>query len=263
MSAKPHSTLGYERTANKRLRLSDYDHFKADVLSHLPMRPQSFSHIIATNAKGAPLLPECAGMEPALGVEAFAEKLRQGALALDLRQMLAYAAAHVPGSISVDATAPPAPNWVGTVVSPDADLLLVLDADTDFADRLTELRRIGYDRVVGYLKGGIQAWIASGKDIGSLHFMPAAELRQRLAGSNPPRIFDVRGESELAGGRIESSHHLPFDTLLADPSCHDGADDSVVVCQTGYRSTIAASLLLARGCRGVSVLAGGMAAFGK
>lgn len=263
MSAKPHSTLGYERTANKRLRLSDYEQFKADVLSHLPMRPQSFSHIIATNTKGAPLLPECESKEPALGVEAFEEKLREGALALDLRQMLAYAAAHIPGSISVDATAPPAPNWVGTVVSPDADLLLVLDADADFAGRLTELRRIGYDRVIGYLKGGMQSWIADGRDIGSLRFVSAAELKQGIAGNNPPRIFDVRGESELAGGRIESSLHLPFDKLLADTSCHGGADDTVVVCQTGYRSTIAASLLLARGCRGVSVLAGGMAAFGK
>ena len=264
MSAKPHSTLGYERRANKRLRLSNYDEFKEDVLSHLPMRPQSFSHIIATNSAGAPLLPQCEQESMAVSLERFEELRGQGALVLDLRQMLSFGGAHIPGSINVDATAPPAPNWVGTVVSPDAKLLLVLDSDGDFPGRLTELRRIGYDNVLGYLRGGIQTWINAGKDISSIRYISPGELKDLLAGGKVPKIFDVRGEMEIASGKIEQAQHLPFDTLLAESSCPAGEDEEqVIVCQTGYRSAIAASLLQSRGCRRVSVLAGGMGAYGK
>lgn len=264
MSAKPHSTLGYERKANRRLRLSSYDEFKADVLSHLPMRPQSFSHIIATNTAGAPLLPQCDQENMALSLERFDELRGQGALVLDLRQMLSFGGAHIPGSINVDATAPPAPNWVGTVVAPDAKLVLVLDSDGDFEGRLTELRRIGYDNVLGYLRGGIQTWINAGRDISTVHYISPGELKKILAGGKVPKIFDVRGEAEIASGKIEQASHLPFDTLLADPSCPAGEDEEqIIVCQTGYRSAIAASLLQSRGCRRVSVLAGGMGAYGK
>ena len=259
MSAKPHSTLGYERKANPRLQLKSFEEFSKSIMSFLPMRPQSFSHIIASNLEGAPFLPTCEESLPALSVNDFPKLREEGALVLDLRDSLAFCAAHIPGSIHVDANKAPAPNWVGTVVAPTERLLLVLDKDADFADRRTVLRRIGYDKVLGWLKGGMAAWLEAAQPVRGLPMISAQDLELRLRGDTPPLVVDVRTEQELARFAIPGSLHLGFDALLPHSACPVKANaETLVVCQTGYRSAIAASLLLARGCDNVSVLAGGL-----
>lgn len=263
MSAKPHSTLGYERIANPRLQLRDFAAFKKDILSHLPMRPQSFSHIIATNLKGAPLLPlACDDAGRAFSAEESAGLKKEGAVLLDLRNSLAFAAAHIPGSIHVDGNQAQAPNWIGTVVTPGSRLLLILDRNEDFTARRTELRRIGYDEVIGYLDGGLEAWIRSGRDVERLPIMSTDELRRRIQEGKAPLVVDVRSKEEYAQWHLDDSVNLPFDELLAGSAC-PGAHDAerTVVCQTGYRAAIAAGLLQARGCSKVSMLAGGWGAF--
>ncbi len=259
LSAKPQSTLGYERVANPRLRWKTFEDFKRDILSNLPMRPQSFSHIIATNLKGAP--PTLPRDDNALSPEAAAELLRQGAAPLDLRASAAFCAAHIPGSIHVDAVSPQVVNWIGTVLSPDQPFFLVLENDADFDGMLTQLRRIGYDDVRGYLRGGIVSWIGQGRDIQSLPMVSPGDLTKRLGQSAPPLVIDVRGPGEYAKSRVEPSLNLPFDALLSDDECPgEPGREKLVICQTGYRSAIAASLLQARGCANVSTLAGGLAA---
>lgn len=262
MSAKPHSTLGYERRTNPRMRLKSFEDFKKDILSYLPMRPQSFSHIIATNLKGAPLLPLQDDSDPALTVAQVEELSEAGAVLLDLREMLSFAAAHIPGSVNVDASSPPAPNWIGTVVAPKSRLVLIMNNNAEYRDRLKELHRIGYDDVAGFLNNGIQAWMNAGKNIQSLRFISPVDLKQKLASPKPPVVIDVRTKKEFDGKKIASAQHLPFDRLLAENTCPASKDEeSVVVCLSGYRSAIAASVLQARGCSNLSVLAGGMGAY--
>lgn len=257
LSAKPHSTLGYERIANHRMLFTDFDAFKQDILSNLPMRPQSFSHIIDTNLKGAPLLPQ--GDEPGrpLTPAEVAALAEQGAVILDLRNSFAYSSAHIAGSINVDASEDSPANWVGTVVAPGSRLVLVLQAPDDFRNILTELRRIGYDDVLGYLAGGLHSWTAEGRHIVSLPRISAALVRTWIAGPNPPRIIDVRTPREFQEFHVEGALHMPFDKLLADTSCpSDPETETVVVCQSGYRSAIAAALLQQRGCINISSMAG-------
>ncbi len=259
MSAKPSSTLGYERIANPRLQLKEFTAFSKDIMSHLPLRPQSFSHIIATNMNGAPLLDLCNLSDWSLG-PAEVDKLRaEGAVVLDMRNPLCFATAHIPGSINVDAEQAQAVNWVGTAIAPGSKLVLVLHNKEEFPARLMELRRIGYDDVCGYLEGGLQQWIAAGKDIGSTVHISACTLEQRLKDPKPFMIVDVRTPREYEEFHLPNSVHMPFDKLLSDSACYtDPEMERIVVCQTGYRASIAASLLLARGCKNVRILAGGM-----
>ncbi len=260
MSAKPHTTLGYERIANPRLQLKDFAAFKKSILAHLPMRPQSFSHIIAANLKGAPPFhPEGPRV---LAPETVRDLRDAGALLLDLRDSLAFSGAHIPGSIQVDGTQPQASNWVGAVVPPNSRLVLILNDEAELPQRRVELGRIGYDSLEGCLAGGVKSWMAKGWDVRTLPQVSVRELRERPAGAGRPLIVDVRTPEEFAGTRIDGATHLPFETLLADTSCPGTPEtETLVVCQTGYRAAIAASLLQARGCSRVSVLAGGMAAF--
>ena len=263
MSAKGNSTLGYERVANPMLQFKEFESFKKNILSNMPMRPQSFSHIIASNLAGAPLLPCGATVEPALSL-AEVETLRtQGAAIIDTRDTAAFGGFHIPGSLNIDATEPQLVNWLGTVLGADVPIILVLHADTDFAAIKNSLDRIGYGaNVRGYLRGGMKTWAASGKYIATLPHISAHELKNRLKSAAPLTIVDVRTPAEREQRHIEGSVFLPFDALLKGPACPTVPDgDIVVLCHTGYRANIAASILQSRGCANIMVLAGGITAW--
>ncbi len=264
MSAKPSSTLGYERIANPRMRLKDFVEFKADIMTGLPMRPQSFSHIIATNIKGAPLLEARDASFCALAAGQVEALQEEGVVVLDLRSALSFASAHIPRAINVDAAQPQAINWIGVAAPPGKPLVLVLRDEDEYSDRLTELRRIGYDDVRGYLKGGMGAWIGAGKDTSSVAHVPACALQKPLENPAPAMIIDVRGPEEYAQNHLEGAVNMSFDEILnGQGGAVDPDIERIVVCQSGYRAAIAASLLLAGGCRKVSVVAGGMGAVSK
>ncbi|MCL2105070.1 MAG: MBL fold metallo-hydrolase [Kiritimatiellaeota bacterium] len=263
MSAKPSTTLGYERLANPMLRHPDFTAFRQAVLSHLPMRPQSFSAIIAANMTGdIPILPTCEPAGQALSVAETDVLLRGGALLLDLRDRFAYGTAHIPGSINVDASSSAMLNWIGVAVPPGRPLVLILPAAKRFEEMRLELQRIGYDTLKGWLKGGMSAWLDSGRDAQTLPYVSASRLRTRLAEENPPLLIDVRSPKEFEKMRIEDSLHLPFDRLLEQSPLPEMLEkESVVICQSGFRASIAASLLQAQGCAHVSVLASGLNAW--
>ncbi len=267
ISSMPHTTLGYERVANNLLQIKNFADFKKSVMANLPMRPQSFSHIITTNLKGAALLTPYTPKnweDFAIAAEHFATMREQGHIVLDLRDSLSFGAAHIPGSINISGNNPQAINWIGTVIPPNSPLLLVIDLPAKFQHICTDLSRIGYDDIKGYLHGGIQAWTNKGYNLESLLHISANALKQRLSEPNPPLLIDVRTMPEYLNGHLENSLHLPFEQLTANKSCPgDAMQEKVVICQSGSRAAIAASLLQARGCQKIKLLAGGLDSFNK
>ena len=262
MSAKPFTTLGYERLANPMLKYPDFEGFKHTILSNLPMRPQSFTSIISANMNIIAPLPEHDPAEYALSADQADDLKNAGAQILDLRDALSFAAAFIPGSISVDFSDGPMLNWVGVAVSPGLPLVLVLPSDDSFNEMRTELRRIGYDTVKGWLKGGINAWTDSGKETQRLAYISASDLRALLDGPTPPVLLDVRNPIEFSSANIAGAINLTFDRIAEQKTCPVSPDtEAVIVCKSGYRSGIAASMLLARGCAHISVLTGGMDAW--
>ncbi len=264
ISAMPSTTLGYERIANPRMVIKDFDTFYKNVMSYFPMRPQSFAHIIATNITGAPLLPTCEEHLPAFKPAKVQDLIASGVTILDLRNSLAFASAHIEGSIHVDATQSIAPNWIGTVVKPKSRLVLVLENDADFVEKRTMLRRMGYDDVEGWLYGGMNAWINSGLPTKSIQVISAKELAEKLDGPNPPSIIDVRTAMEIANIPFPKATLLSFDELTSSDTCPYAVNtgiDHVILCQSGYRAAIAAALLQARGCTNIAFLSGGLGGF--
>ena len=259
MSAKPLSTLGYERLANTMLRCSDFEAFKRRVLSKLPVRPQSFSSIIATNLNGAAILPKTGYEEYALSAGKVDEFLKSGVILLDVRDSFSFGQAHIPGSINIDFSEGPMLNWVGLAVTPGLPLVLVLDSGMRFDEIFSELQRIGYDSVLGWLDGGVSAWAGSGRGTQNLPHLSASELRSRLDGSDRPVLIDVRSRDEFERLRIDGSINLPIDRIPETADCPADTDaEIVVICLSGFRAGIAASLLQARGCNNVSILEGGI-----
>ncbi len=259
MSAKKSSTLGYERRANRMLAFSSFDAFKQDVTSAFPTRPKSFTHIISTNKKGAHLLDTCP-MDKGLSPKQFEEMMADGAVVIDARDSAAYGGFHIPGSINIGFEKQLA-NWVGMVIEPGSDLLLVVNDRDDYERMVTELHRIGYDQIFGYLSGGIMAWLMSGRPVNQMEQISPRQL-DALLKSGAPKIIDVRTPAEWQQGHLSETTHLPLSDIL-EGKCPESAkdEDLIVICGSGYRSNIAGSVLQRAGFQKVKSMAGGLFAY--
>jgi glyoxylase-like metal-dependent hydrolase (beta-lactamase superfamily II)/rhodanese-related sulfurtransferase len=260
MSAKKSSTLGYERNANHMLGFNSFEEFKKDITSAFPVRPKSFSHIIATNRKGADLLDACT-MDKRLTPGQFQKLMEdKNTLILDTRGSAAYGGFHIPGSINIGFEKQLA-NWVGMVIDPKSELLLVVDGRDAYDRMTTELHRIGYDAIIGYLSGGINAWLMSGRPVEQLSQISPLQL-QRLLGPNCPTILDVRTPAEWNSAHIHQARHLPLTDILEGKIPDMDKDQEIILqCGSGYRSNIAASFFKGAGFTNLKSLAGGIFAW--
>jgi hydroxyacylglutathione hydrolase len=181
-----------------------------------------------------------------------------GAVALDLREPEAFAGAHVPGSLNV-ALGSSFPTWAGTVLPEGARVVLVTDDPTDVPEATWELLRIGYEPPVAWLAGGVRTWRTSAKPFARLASISAAELRDRR---QDYVVLDVRQPAEWSAGRIAGSQLLTGAELPARLDEVPRDRPVAVLCGSGFRSSVAASLLQASGHEVVNVL-GGISAWRK
>jgi len=259
MSSKPSSTLGFERRHNKMLGFNSYEPFHFAMNKEFPARPKSFTHIISTNASGAPLLERCP-VDLAMAPEQFEERMLAGAVVLDVRDTASYGGYHIPGSLNIgfsDALA----NWIGMVVAPQADLLLVIDSQADYDRMRTELHRIGYDNILGYLKGGISAWVYSGRPVNRLSIDSAQEIQTNMEQGETLSLIDVRTPVETESGILPGATLIPLDKILAGDFSLSEDGHHILYCASGYRSNIAASYLQQKGYWDVRAMAGGFLAW--
>lgn len=259
LSAKSSSTLGYERITQPVLKYSGFNEFYKQITDTFPVRPKSFTHIISTNASGVPLLERCP-TEQMLNPDHFNQVLQQGATIIDTRDTASFGGFHIPGAINIGFEKQMA-NWIGMVVDPLDNLLLVVDDREKYDEMTTQLHRIGYDNIFGYLSGGMAAWISSGMPIENLSPISAGSLKQQIDSKDIGRMVDVRTPEERAQGYILESLHIPMTQILADGLDVPKDEEVILICGTGYRSNIVASRLKQEGFSHVHSLAGGQTAW--
>jgi glyoxylase-like metal-dependent hydrolase (beta-lactamase superfamily II)/rhodanese-related sulfurtransferase len=255
MSFKTSSTLGFERRNNPMLQFKSFEDFKAEMTKQFPARPKSFSHIIQTNIKGAPLLERCP-LDLAMSPDQFEERMKRGAIVIDTRDTAAFGGFHIPGALNIGFEKQLA-NWVGMVVDPGADILLVVTDRERYDAMCTELHRIGYDNIYGYLSGGITSWLFSGRPVERLALVSVQELKERLERGTIKHVVDVRTPAEWQGGRIQGAVNVPLTAILERGLGLPKDEEIVVNCGTGYRANIVASYLKHHGHTNVYSLAGG------
>lgn len=233
------ATLGNQRSFNYALQPMDRATFVELVTRDLPPPPPYFPGDVALNRQGAPTLEEL-GMLAALSAEAFQSRCAEGAQVLDVRSAEAYQAAHIPGSIRIGLEGTFA-TWAGTIIPLETKLLLVGEAEALDQARM-RLARVGLDRVLGGLAGGLEAWIAAG-----FPTMTSEALEPEvLAGRKDLAVLDVRNPKETAGGYVPGARLIPLSELpLRLGEVPQGP--LAVICAGGYRSLIACGLLEAAG----------------
>lgn len=258
MSAKPSSTIGFETKNNPALNLSK-DDFIHQMQQSFPDRPKSFSHIINTNKNGPPLLERCPIVRD-LSPQQVKAQMERGAVILDTRDTAAFGGVHIPGSINIGFALQTA-NWIGMVIDPDAELILIVNDEDAYEAMSIQLHRVGYDNIIGYLYGGIASWQEAGLPIDQLWQLSTEKLKNKLENKSYDHFIDVRTPAEWSKGHIEGAIHLPLATLLNDLPDFAKDEEVIVTCGVGYRGNIAASFLQGQGFEHVHSLAGGVTAW--
>jgi hydroxyacylglutathione hydrolase len=252
------TTIGYERRFNGFLQLESVEEFTRHALSTAPPRPTYYPRLKKVNAEGPSVhgrLPEVPALPPTSFREAIDNKA--GRL-VDARDMLAFGGGHIPGAWNLGG-APVMSLWAGWMLEPEEPLLLVVDeGKLETVVRL--LLRTGYDRFAGYLLGGMGAWDNAGFPLAQTGQMTVHQLKE--AGGRM-QLVDVRSPAEWAAGHIPGAlyHFLPG--LGESMSGLDPEQPTAVYCQTGYRASLACSLLQAAGFRSVHNVPGSFSAWRK
>jgi glyoxylase-like metal-dependent hydrolase (beta-lactamase superfamily II)/rhodanese-related sulfurtransferase len=259
LSSDRSSTIGRERTTNYALRASSREEFVALLTADFPTRPEYFSRDVEINRQGAPALDQLKAFT-ALSADEVARTSDDGAIVLDVRDEDAFGAGHVPGSINIGLDGQFA-SWTGSMLGLDVDIVVVADDDEAARQSRTRLARVGIERVVGYLAGGVDAWRAAGKPVARIPQLDSKQLQALLTQGSVAQLIDVRRPPEWEGGVIGPALLRPLDRLSRTLDDLDKSRATVVYCKGGYRSSIAASILEREGFSNVSNARGGFDAW--
>jgi glyoxylase-like metal-dependent hydrolase (beta-lactamase superfamily II)/rhodanese-related sulfurtransferase len=251
------STIGQQRRFNYALQPMTKERFIATVTEGLPPAPRYFGHDAELNRAGAPPLGERPPPRALTPEEAARTVNLLGAIVVDVRTPEEYARAHVPASIAIGLEGSFAP-WAGTLLALERPILLVASTAAQREEAVVRLARVGLDRVIGFLDGGVEAWGRAGLPLRTLPTLAPSEARARAVGA---QLVDVRRPAEWERGRAPGAVHIPLDELAARAGELDRARPVVLVCGSGYRSTIAAGVLEARGYDELAHVGGGMNAW--
>jgi len=256
LGSMPQSTLGYEKLFNWAFSCLTEEEFVERILTDQPVPPRYFAVMKRVNRDVAGLTT--AGELKYLELEDVELALKGDAVVVDSRPAQKFAAGHIPGTINIP-LGKSFLNWAGALVPTDGDLCIIVDADSDDAAKsvLRNLCKVGFARVRGVFRGEIlREWKSRHGQLQKLHEMDAAGL-ESIAGDTDVQIIDVRNPDEWSHGHLARAKHVP---LAALPEKLDSLDSSariVLHCKGGGRSSIAASMLQARGFSNVSNLTGG------
>jgi hydroxyacylglutathione hydrolase len=252
------STIGEQRRLNYALQPMPKEAFVRIMTADQPEVPSYFPVDVAINREGAPPVgdrPRPTSLSP----ESFA-KAALGATVLDVRGSAAFGNGHVPGSLNVALSGQFAA-WAGALVPADRPLLLVGEDAASAQEAATRLARVGLDRVLGYLEGGVAAWHASGRRIATTPQITVDELRAQTREIPSLQVVDVRRPPEFESGHVPGAMCCPLDRLERDREDLDPKLPTAVICAGGYRSAAATSLLQRGGFTDLRNVVGGTSAW--
>lgn len=248
---RPCSTIGYEKANNPYLQFTEVEAFIDYALSSAPPQPTYYPRLKRINAEGPPVLgklPE----PPALTAQSFQKALQdEDHVLVDTRSMFAFGGGHIPGAINLGA-APCLSIWAGWFLPPDRPILLVVEPE--HRDKVVRyLLRTGFSDLAGYLAGGMAVWSNAGFPIQDI---PQRSVQQLRDAGNKLQLVDVRSNGEFEKGYIPGAVHIPLPRLSDQLFRLEPDKPTAVYCATGYRASLATSLLKQHGFKSVHNIPG-------
>jgi len=245
------STVGEQARVNPALT-QDEQTFVDQLIAGLTAIPAWYAHMGPANAAGP--TPVDLSMPRPVDPAELAERLAAGEWVIDLRSRTAFAAGHLPGALNFELAIANFVTYVGWLIPWGAPITLIGETEEHVAEARRELVRIGIDRLAGAAIGSPEA-LAAGRELASYPVSNFAGLAAEMVADPDLVVLDARREDERAGGGVRGSLHIPIHDL---PGRLDEvpAGDVWVYCGSGYRASIAASMLARAGRRPVLVNGG-------
>jgi hydroxyacylglutathione hydrolase len=257
ISQREESTLGLERIQNPVLQKSKEEFIKFKVSEHHETPPY-FRKMEQYNLNGPPLLGHLPNPEP-LSPKELQYQMKVGAVVVDTRTPTAFGGAHIGGSYSIRLNR--FPLYAGWVLPYDKPIILVLEDSSDLEMAVRFLTRLGYDQIVGHLRGGIDAWYKEAFPTEQLGLLTVQELKRRLNKDDDLSVLDVREKDKWDKGHIKGARHIYAGHVERHLDSMPADHPIVVVCNTGNHASLVASILRREGYREVYNLLGGMTAW--
>ncbi|QHT65623.1 MBL fold metallo-hydrolase [Rhodocytophaga rosea] len=258
MSKETVDTLGRQKQTNYALRADmTREEFIQEVTHGLLPPPAYFPENVKLNKEGYQSLDRVLnkGLQTLTPADFETVANETDALILDTRPPDIFAKAFIPNSINIGIDGSFAP-WVGALIPGVAHPILIVADKGREEEVVTRLARVGFDNTLGYLAGGLEAWIEAGKETDHVSSISAQNF-EKIAQSADVAVFDVRKESEYQAGHLEEAINTPLDYLNEYLSDIPKDKEIYLHCAGGYRSMIAASILKSRGWNKVTDIAGG------
>jgi glyoxylase-like metal-dependent hydrolase (beta-lactamase superfamily II)/rhodanese-related sulfurtransferase len=258
LGPETHSTIGAQKASNYALQPQTKEAFIKAVTEGLTPPPQYFPINAKINKEGYDSLDSVlsSGLT-SLSVAMLKEHLYNNFILLDTRNSAEFTQGFIPGSISIGLDGRFA-EWAGSLLPFNTPIALVTENGKE-KESIIRLARVGFDKVVGYVEGGYEAWQAAGEPIDLIIDVEVDEVAMDITFDPNMVILDVRKETEYADGHIKEAINIPLDHLT-DPGSMADLDEQqniYVHCAGGYRSVIASSLIKRQGIHNIRNIVGG------
>ena len=259
MSKETVGTLGDQKANNYALRADmTKEEFVKEVTDGLLPPPGYFPMNVALNKRGYDSIDRV--MErgtQALSPEAFEAAANETeAVMLDIRTTAEFVERHIPRSTFIGLAGGFAP-WVGAMIVDVKQPILLVANDDQIEEAITRLSRVGFDNVLGYLEGGLDAWVKAGKDTDDIQTVDAEAFASVLNATPEAKVVDVRKDGEYQSEHVENAIHASLEYLANNMHLIPKDEPFYLHCAGGYRSLIAHSMLKARGYHNAIDVLGG------
>ena len=255
LSSETIGTLGDQKRTNYALRENmTKDEFIREVLNGLLDPPKYFPDNVMLNKEGYSESDEIINRSfNSLTANEVNNMLKEKLIILDVRSVEDFSSSHIPGSIFIGLDGRFAP-WVGEILEDVSKKLILVAPEGREKEAIIRLSRVGFDNVIGYLEGGINSWIKSGGIISKVLNESASKFSTL---DNNKDILDVRSKNEHKSESLLNSINIPLIDLSKSIDKVSFEKTFYVHCKGGYRSMIAASILLANGISNFLNIPGG------
>jgi len=255
LSSETVSTIGEQKKFNYALQENTEEGFVKVVTAGLQAPPQYFPKNAQINKRGYGNINELLkkANQP-LDVNEFRRKIAKDTLIIDTRSSPLFCQSHIPQSINISLEGFFAV-WVGTLIENMRTPILLVTSRNQEEETILRLARVGYENVIGYLKGGFESWEEAKLPLETIPTIPAAEFRNLPPSS--AAIIDVRRSDEFEEGHWDGAINIPLAELPELKIILNADKHHYLYCKSGYRSGIAASLLQKSGFKMVENVEGG------
>lgn len=259
ISKETSSTIGAQKTFNYALQPMSKEQFVKMMTNDLPEAPAYFAKDAEINRTGAGPLHGTI-RPPARDATTVSQLAHSDHLILDVRSGAAFGNGHIPGALNIGLSGQFA-SWAGSLIPISTPIILIAEDASEVDEAVMRLARVGIESVQGYLEGGMYAWDQAGLKTEQITLIPVDELCHRLTVGTELLLIDVRRPAEYAKDHIPESVHLELVHLKDHANQFDKSRPVAMICQSGYRSSAASSIMMQQGFQKVFNVVGGMNAW--